>query len=199
MASWAKAVSLGLRYAQFTSRSAVHVLGTPDWYFPDVANSKYPTDTHSEYDASLDSVRQFEGIGPVLSWEAAKRLFGDSTAGHVDIDWSVTGGALFGKQTVRAEGNRQHDYITHSSAVFGPEVTTTLYNEPISFSRTEDVTVPTLGASLGLSYAIDRVKVGAGYRWERYFDALDGGVEAANTFDRGMDGPYFKVSVGFGG
>jgi hypothetical protein len=41
--------------------------------------------------------------------------------------------------------------------------------------------------------------VGAGYRWERYFDVLDVGYDEAEDADRTIDGPYFKLSVGFGG
>ena len=61
------------------------------------------------------------------------------------------------------------------------------------------MTVPLAGASLGLSYDIDRVKIGAGYRFERYFDAIDGGIDEAKQYDRDIHGPYFKLSVGFGG
>jgi hypothetical protein len=56
-----------------------------------------------------------------------------------------------------------------------------------------------LDLSLGLSYEIQRIKVSTGYRWERYFNVLDAGFEARKSYDRQFDGPYFKVSVGFGG
>jgi hypothetical protein len=56
-----------------------------------------------------------------------------------------------------------------------------------------------LNLDLGLSYEIQRVKIGAGYRWERYFNVLDGGYDEHRSYDRTFDGPYFKVSVGFGG
>ena len=59
--------------------------------------------------------------------------------------------------------------------------------------------VPSLTANLGVSYAIGGFKVSGGYRIERYFDALDGGIEERRDVDRQYDGPYFKVSVGFGG
>ena len=58
---------------------------------------------------------------------------------------------------------------------------------------------PLLDVALGLSYKVDRFSIGAGYRWERYFDAIDGGVTAHQDEDRTIDGPYFKLSVGFGG
>jgi hypothetical protein len=43
------------------------------------------------------------------------------------------------------------------------------------------------------------MKVSGGYRWERYFDAIDGGYAEHKDYDRGFDGPYFKIAVGFGG
>jgi hypothetical protein len=78
--------------------------------------------------------------------------------------------------------------------MIGDPVTT-----PINVARTKSVTAPVLDLSLGLSYEIQRVKVGAGYRWERYYDVLDAGSARHQSFDRTMDGPYFKIAVGFGG
>ena len=68
-----------------------------------------------------------------------------------------------------------------------------------TISRSESVTVPTVGASLGLSYKVGGFKVGAGYRWEQYMGAIDGGFMSAEDADRTIDGPYLKLSVGFGG
>ncbi|HEX5777194.1 MAG TPA: Lpg1974 family pore-forming outer membrane protein, partial [Caulobacteraceae bacterium] len=69
----------------------------------------------------------------------------------------------------------------------------------VSASRSRSVTVPTAAVSLGLAYEVQRIKIAAGYRWERYFDVLDGGHEEGADADRTIDGPYFKISVGFGG
>jgi outer membrane receptor protein involved in Fe transport len=192
-------LSLGVRYAQFKSRSAVSLIGTPDWYWPDLANSKYRQDTHTEYATSLNSERAFKGAGPVLSWDAAKQLFGDDASGHVNVDWNISGGVLFGKQTLQAEGNRYAGYSHVPHIALAVPITDTVYNAPISLRRSKNATVPTLDLSLGVSYAIDRVKVSTGYHWERYFDAIDGGYKEAKSYDRGFDGPYLKLSLGFGG
>jgi len=193
-------VSGGLRYAQFNSRSNVSQLGTPDNYFPATGDAKYANpNTHTEYEASLDTERSFEGWGPMVSWDASRKLLGDDVGGRLDVDLSVGGGVLFGKQTSQADGERYGGYKHYLQVAFGAEVTDVLYDEPIAIQRSEKVTVSTVGASLGLSYSVDRVKVSGGYRWERYFDALDGGYEDAKAFDRGFDGPYFKLAVGFGG
>ena len=70
---------------------------------------------------------------------------------------------------------------------------------PVAISRSDDATVATLSAGLGLSYSVGGFTAGAGYRWERYFDAIDGGFAEAKDADRTIDGPYFELSLGFGG
>ncbi|HEX5777179.1 MAG TPA: Lpg1974 family pore-forming outer membrane protein, partial [Caulobacteraceae bacterium] len=83
---------------------------------------------------------------------------------------------------------------------FGNEdVFTSLPPVDIAESRSKSANVPMVEAALGLSYEIQRFKVGAGYRWERYFDVLDAGADEHQNADRTIDGPYFKVSLGFGG
>ena len=59
--------------------------------------------------------------------------------------------------------------------------------------------MPLVDLSLGLSYEIQRIKVSTGYQWERYFNVLDAGYAEHRSYDRTFDGPYLKVSVGFGG
>jgi hypothetical protein len=86
--------------------------------------------------------------------------------------------------------------LTNSHKVIGTPVPLPPF-APIS--RSNDETVPVYGASLGLSYEVSAFKVGAGYRWERYVNAIDGGFQEHKSEDRTMDGPYFKIAVGFGG
>jgi outer membrane receptor protein involved in Fe transport len=192
-------VSAGLRYAKLESATNVSIYGVPDWYLPAANNLKYPNfSSHHEYDSELEAKRRFEGVGPVVSWEASSRLFGAEELGHLDLDWSVSGGVLFGKQQATGEGSETQAYY-RSLWLSAPPVVYPPITTPISFARSEKVTVPTLGLSLGLSYRIGGTSFGAGYRWERYFDAIDGGVEEQKSYDRTIDGPYFKLSVGFGG
>ena len=89
---------------------------------------------------------------------------------------------------------RAAKYDNFFGGVLPPLVTT-----PINIARSKSVTVPVVDLSLGLSYEVQRFKVGAGYRWERYFNAIDGGYAEHKAYDRTIDGPYFKVAVGFGG
>ncbi|HEX5775361.1 MAG TPA: Lpg1974 family pore-forming outer membrane protein, partial [Caulobacteraceae bacterium] len=70
---------------------------------------------------------------------------------------------------------------------------------PTTVVRSDDVTVPFADLTVGLTYEVGRVRVGAGYRWERYFDAVDSGIEETKDADRTIDGPFFRIAIGFGG
>jgi len=192
-------VSAGLRYAQLKSTTATTMDGIPDWNLPE-GWVKYPTTFH-HYQASASAERDFEGLGPETSWEAAQRLLGSDEAGHLDIDWAVTAGVLFGKQETTVSGRQaagyfNDKYLTLVQANVLPPLTST----PLAIApRSKSVTVPVLDLSLGLAYEAGRFKVGAGYKWERYFNVLDGGYAEHKDVDRTIDGPYFKIAVGFGG
>jgi hypothetical protein len=85
----------GIRYGAFRSDSDLSASAIAGWYWPDAWGFKYVS--HYGYSANLHARREFKGAGPTLSWDAAARLIGDEKAGHLDLDWSITGGALFGK------------------------------------------------------------------------------------------------------
>jgi iron complex outermembrane receptor protein len=192
------AVSVAFRHAKFNSTTNAEINGTPDHYIAAENVLKYPLH-HTQYVSSSTAERSFEGAGPVLSWEASKRLKGGDEAGHLDLDWALSAGVLFGKQktAIHEEGNAVYDYFFILQYPAFHNARESLM--PADFNRSESVNAPTFGASLGLSYQIDRIKIGAGYRWERYFDVLDGGREEQQAVDRTIDGPYFKLSLGFGG
>jgi outer membrane receptor protein involved in Fe transport len=198
-------ISAGVRYASLESVTDVSIYGIPDWDVPPEYNNIGPNftpglpATHHKFNGQLDVSRDFQGVGPTASWEAAIRLLGGEEHGRVDLDWSVTGGVLFGKQRASGAGFERSAYYDEQFKYNPPTPVYTPIVTPFAFSRSENVTVPTLGLGLGLSYKIDRVMVGGGYRWERYFDAIDGGVSEQKSYDRTIDGPYFKLSVGFGG
>ncbi|HEX6865592.1 MAG TPA: TonB-dependent receptor [Caulobacteraceae bacterium] len=199
-------VELGLRYADLTSKTAGTFRGIPDWDIQDGFFFPFPgvPATHTTYDGRIDARREFDGIGPVASWDAAYPLLGNEDAGVLNLDWRVTGGVLFGDQSTTITGSDRAAYFSTTGLSLvgrtdpdGPYLVTVTPMDEIS--RSKSVTVPTAAVSLGLSYEVDRFKVGAGYRWERYFDAIDGGFEEHQSEDRTIDGPYFKLSVGFGG
>jgi len=187
----------GIRYAQMQSNTATTMVGIPEYYVPSPWWDKYFEFTR--YRGSMEAEREFKGMGPTISWDAAARLLGNEERGHVDLDWSAKAGVLFGKQKTSVTGEaltRFYQANRHNYYTFPDEPVQVDLGEP---SRSKSVTVPVLDLSLGLSYQIQRLKVGAGYRWERYFDVLDVGYQERKDADRTIDGPYFKLSVGFGG
>jgi outer membrane receptor protein involved in Fe transport len=198
-------LSAGLRYANFQSTSHVSMEGIPDWYLPNYFGKYVPgygkyeyASSRHHYLASISANREFEGTGPALSWTAAQPLFGGDEMGRVAVDWSATAGVLFGKQTTAVTGTEAEGYHwgKYSELFRVPTPVST----PLDIApRSKSVSAPMVDVSLGLSYEIQRVKIGAGYRWERYFDVLDVGYDEHEDGDRTIDGPYFKIAVGFGG
>ena len=204
-------LSLGVRYAAFDSERSSELRGSPDGYVPPyngldfVFGGNGPPSSRTIHHALFSSERSFEGTGPVLSWDVSSRLFGDDDTGGLNLDVSLTGGALFGKQEMTADYNeysRLYEFFTgelFAGSKPGGTPAEEIINDPPAIQRSDDVNVPVLGASLGFSYSIDRVKIGAGYRFDRFFDAMDGGIDEARQYDRDIHGPYLKFSVGFGG
>ena len=190
-------LAAGLRYASFASTSHVGMDGIPDSVFPTAIGTKYGTQHWTHFLTEIDSSRDFEGAGPAVSWEAQGRLWEGERAGHVDLDWKIGGGVLFGKQTNESREERYAIYTQSEGLKYSTE--TVRYDEAIPRSREDDVTVPNLTLELGLSYEIDRIKVSTGYSYDRFFDAIDGGFDEAKRYDRTIQGPYFRLSVGFGG
>jgi hypothetical protein len=193
----ASTISAGLRYGQFKSRADVFLDGVPNMQLPDGWYLEHPT-LYDRYRSTIENEREFKGAGPMLTWDAARQLAGDDAIGHVALDWSVSGGVLFGKQkTVQTELNGE----LHFSEFYrkATDAVRNLDYESKVTPRSKSTTVPFVNLNLGLSYEIQRVKIGAGYRWERYFNVLDAGYAEHKAYDRTIDGPYLKLSVGFGG
>jgi iron complex outermembrane receptor protein len=188
-------IEAGLRYANLQSTSYTLVDGIPDNYVVPYTINAVSIRSFTRFTTSLDSEREFEGVGPELTWDAAVRLWGNDEAGHADLEWSAAGGVLFGKQTLDSEEERLGQYSIGANYI----VVTTLFDETVPRTRSEKVTVPNVSLTFGVSYSIDRVKVSTGYSYDRFFDAIDGGVDEAQTFDRTIHGPYLKLSLGFGG
>jgi len=197
-------VSAGVRYANFKSATDASIDGIPDWNLPAgwlKYSAYYPqyAATHHHYRADITERREFKGAGPTIAWEGAQPLLGNKGTGRVDVDWSLAGGVLFGKQKTQALGTQGSSYfsgkyVEQVAARPQPVVAAVDIAE-----RSKSVSVPMLDLSIGLSYEIQRIKVGAGYRWERYYNVLDAGYAEHKSYDRTIDGPYFKIAVGFGG
>jgi hypothetical protein len=190
-------LSGGLRFAQFESTTWALMDGIPNTYLPD-GFVAYPM-TFDHYRAELTAEREFSGSGPALSWDATRNLWGDNGVGHVNLDWSVAGGVLFGKQKTSVTGTEGSAYTSMKYGNLFGHVMTPLDITPIHIVRSEAVAAPFVDLKLGLSYEIERFKVGAGYRWERYYNVLDAGYAEHKDYDRTIDGPYVKIALGFGG
>jgi iron complex outermembrane receptor protein len=187
------ALSAGLRHGDLHSTSSVVMDGVPNR----IGRADHgPLTPFDIFTTSLESDRSFQGVGPFAQWDGSLRLRGSDEGGHADLDWTVGGGVLFGQQKTDLEETLWGNHIETAGY---STIITPIYDEVVPSHRSEDVTVPTLSLSLGLSYAIDRVKVSTGYSYDRFFDAIDAGYEESQTYDRTIQGPYLKLSLGFGG
>ncbi|HEX5776062.1 MAG TPA: TonB-dependent receptor, partial [Caulobacteraceae bacterium] len=93
------AVSAGLRHASFDSWTRAEMFGAPDRHILEGGLIPGPDRTpFHQYTGFVEAQRDFEGTGPTLSWEASLPLLGGDDTGHLELDWSVSGGMLFGKQ-----------------------------------------------------------------------------------------------------
>ncbi len=223
-------LSAGLRYAHFESRSQVLITGTPDWNLPPncwrgeladgttlpdgsgsgigstclspTGETKYSKPaTRTEYAGALDAKREFSGLGPVLSWEGTSRLAGEGKAARLDLEWTVSGGVLFGKQETSIESGERAAYFRQTqiqNASAGSTNPTSVDEEAFVDQRDDSVMATTLGLGVGLSYRLGGIGLSGGYRWERYMSVIDGGIDERRKSDRTLEGPYFKVRVGFG-
>jgi hypothetical protein len=188
----------GVRYGDFGASTRLDTTGVPDMNLPDGWFFKYMNNHF--YRTDLTGTSEFKGLGPTLTWDASRRLLGNDRDGHLDVDGEITGGVLFGKQHSTLLGTEVSTYYSGSYLFDWPN----LAADPpvrtnVAEKRSSSATVPLLGLKLGLSYEIDRIKIGTGYRWERYFNALDVGIDEKKEADRTIDGPYLKIAVGFGG
>jgi outer membrane receptor protein involved in Fe transport len=201
-------VSAGLRHARLESETSARLYGVPDWdiregfYAPG-----YPV-VHSFQDISAEADREFKGTGPMVTWDAALPVLDLDENGKLEIEWSLAGGVLLGERsadittryTVEEYSVEAIDFLNvYSGSTASTFLPVTISPDPVPIRRTSDVTAPVGQLGLGLSYSVGGFKVGAGYRWERYFNALDGGFQSEEDVDRTIDGPYFKIAVGFGG
>jgi iron complex outermembrane receptor protein len=196
-------VSLGVRFAQFSTRSNIALKSVPDWHF----HYKYVTyasidknilsgQVYHSNRGELRATRSFRGVGPSLSWSNTTPFAGDLQDGELALDWGINAALLFGRQKVRTHHQTTtlyHNYKYHT----GVHVTV---GTPVStnHTRSRNVIVPNVGGSVGLSYRMEDFKVSFGYRADMFFGAMDGGIDTRKDENRGFYGPFASVSVGLG-
>jgi hypothetical protein len=195
-------LDFGIGYAKLDSDSSATLRGRPDLTFPADDVFKYGAHFH-RFDAQIDTHREFQGAGPEVAWSGSARLLDAGGAdGQLDLDIGLGGAVLWGKQRTDVAGISHSEYQTYFYTPKwqsqGPQIQDS-QDVMLDYHRSKSATVPTVNASVGLSYTLGGLKVGGGYRWERYFDAIDGGIAERKTYDRQFDGPYVRISMGFGG
>ncbi|HVP86078.1 MAG TPA: hypothetical protein VMS78_15260 [Rhizomicrobium sp.] len=198
--------NLGVRYAQFSSRSNIAIRSIPDWhfgiqYFETYGYTyKFLDQPYHSNAASLLADRSFHGIGPSLSWKASAPVVGNSDHGELTFDWGLNGAVLFGRQRAQIEHQQTQRYYNGIIIPFDPyKKLITVYQHATPHTRSHSVAVPNLGGFAGLSMKYGAAKVSFGYRADFFFGAMDGGIDVRKTYDRNFHGPYATISIGLGG
>jgi len=201
-------VSIGVRFAQFISKSNISLKSNPDWrfqykYFPSVVStlrpsSKFPQgEVFHSNQASLHAERSFRGIGPSLSWSASNRILGHHPDAEVTLDLGINAAVLFGRQRARLQHQASGAY---HGAKYSKGLRVPTYDPgPVHATRSRSVVVPNVGGFAGLSFRYVNAKLSFGYRADYFFDAMDGGIDTSRSYDRGFHGPYATLSIGLGG
>ena len=188
-------VSLGVRFAQFETRSTTTFRSMPDYYYYPVLFQKYKGH-HASYYAHAEFSRSFRGIGPSISWTGSSPFIGDAQNGEVALDWGLNAALLFGRQKVHGEHQVTGTHFK-GQGLFTMTITSQ-YAHGAPVSRSRRVTVPNLGGSLGLSFQFVDAKVSVGYRADVFFGAIDGGIDTRKSENRSFFGPYATISIGLG-
>jgi hypothetical protein len=204
---------VGVRFAQFNTKSNISLNSDPDWQFlyryndypslgiyhlKKVAGQPY----HSNI-AGLIATRNFLGIGPSISWNASAPFIGTAKNGEVTVDWGLNAAILFGRQRTKVQ---HHTTSLYHSRNLGSYVgqsyrskATVLSRSTTAHNRMRNVIVPNVGGFAGLSFHVENFKVSAGYRADLFFHAVDGGIDTHKSENVGFYGPFASVSVGIGG
>ena len=209
-------VSVGVRFAQFGSKSNIAIKSDPDWHFnyryirtllpsfpSSVIKHYFPTTKlvqgqiyHSNA-AFLQATRSFHGIGPSLSWSASAPFAGNPQDGQLAVDWGLNAAFLFGRQRARMHHQTTGRY--HGAAYAAVSRPITYHPLPVDKTRSRTITVPNVGGFAGLSFRYLSAKISAGYRADLFFGAMDGGIDLRKSENVGFYGPFATISVGIGG
>ena len=208
-------LNVGVRYAQFTSKSNISLNENPDWafhvhtynfysglYIIQALNQQY----HS-YAGSFRADRGFHGIGPAISWKSSEPFAGSEQDGLLAFDWGLNASLLFGRQKAQTEHHETARYHPPVPGPLGDKNTPgrhiTLYHHPATApayysTRERNVTVPNVGGFAGVSFRYSNAKISMGYRADFFFGAMDGGIDVRKTYDRNFYGPFAAISIGLG-
>lgn len=213
-------LGLGVRFAQFISKSRAKIGEDPDWQFKQAYNTfstsylfygslytlyrkeKRPLQAYHSFAGAFQADRSFEGLGPSISLKSSVPFVGNPQDGGLSLDWGVNAGLLFGRQKTKTSHQTTGRYHSPGTA-FNPNVAaslvTTYQHVAVPRTRTRNVAVPNVGGFAGLSFNYADAKVSFGYKADFFFGAMDGGIDVRRTEDVGFHGPYASVSIGLGG
>ena len=192
-------VDIGVRFAQFSTKTNITLHSDPDWHFhyKYFYGHKFGQQAYHTNMAKLEAKRDFHGVGPSLSWKTSMSFVGNAQdSGEIDFDWGVNAALLFGKQKAKVHHQSSGQYRPAGNYSFRYPTNTP---PPVDKSRTRSVTVPDIGGFAGVSYRYNNAKISFGYRADEFFGAMDGGIDTYKSENRGFFGPYANVSIGLGG
>lgn len=191
---------LGVRFAQFNSKSNISLRSVPQALAPKYitfVQKSLPLTYQRSYFATQSASRSFRGIGPTVSWDASSVVAGDGDAAALTFDWGVNAALLFGRQ--KAKVHHHTTETLHSAAMTQNPIETLYTRRPPDSIRSRSVIVPNAGGFAGFSMRFPNARVSMGYRADFFFGAMDGGVDTRKTYDRNFFGPFAKISIGLGG
>lgn len=189
--------SVGMRFAQFTSKSDVTLHARP---VNDVNKKYYPgayrvyTDHRRTYTAVLHTERNSHAIGPSFSWDASAEIAGTDNATVLTFDWGINAAILFGRHFAKTQHQTKGRYLTGLLAEY--TAASYSYNGPPR-TRSRTVTIPNVGGFAGLSLKFPNAKVSLGYRADIYLNATDSGIDSHQSSDQKFYGPFAAISIGF--
>ncbi|HUJ02083.1 MAG TPA: hypothetical protein VLW75_00480, partial [Rhizomicrobium sp.] len=205
-------VQAGVRFAQFVSHSSSIVHARPDaifFYYCNTYNAQYfytqfpshppfcfPESGFHTFARTFRARRDFRGIGPTITWNASVPIAGDPDDEVLTIDWGVNAALLFGRQ--RASGRHQTSGHLNNGGYPSLLGTSDPYTHTKTFDRSRRITVPNVGAMLGMSLEFPNAKLSIGYRGDFFFGAMDTGVDTRKTGTTGFYGPFATISIGIG-
>ncbi|HEV2561085.1 MAG TPA: hypothetical protein VGT78_02995 [Rhizomicrobium sp.] len=193
-------VGVGVRFAQFSSKSNIALKSDPDWqfYYKYFAGKNLPLGgTYHSNAASIQAARSFRGVGPSISWNGSAPLMGSPQDSEIAFDWGLNAALLFGRQ--RAKVHHQTTAQYHAHKYYGSHLRKTV-GTPVNtnHTRSRSIVVPNIGGFAGLSFRYADAKVSFGYRADLFLNAMDGGIDARKSENRGFYGPYASISIGLG-
>lgn len=184
-------VKFGVRAAQFRERA--NGLMTAATNVPEKYSGVYGGG--SFLSGYMHADRSFTGIGPSLAWNGSVAIGGSLDEG-LAFDWGANAALLFGRQKAKVV---LHSQIVHYTGNLYTPVPVVASSTTLPHTRSRNVTVPNLGGFAGFSYRMGgAAKLSIGYRADFFFNAIDGGIDARKSENRGFYGPYASISIGLG-